>query len=80
MYIISNRVVDTINRLPDKDRLPISRALSANLLHGIPPESTLTPLQCIVYTMIRHYVKQDTERGATPAISCSFMPRGCAFG
>ncbi len=80
MYIISSRVVDTINRLPATDRGPIERALNAELLHGVPPEQSLTPVQCMVYAMIRFYVRQDTERGATPASSCSFMPCGHALG
>lgn len=80
MYIISSRVIDTINRLPANDRRSIERALHAELLHGIPPEQSLTPLQCMIYAMIRFYVRQDTERGAAPASSCSFMPCGCAFG
>ena len=42
MFIISPRVVNTINSLPVADREPISRALSREFILGEDPELTLT--------------------------------------
>lgn len=80
MFIISPRVVNTINALPAADREPISRALSREFILGEDPEQTLTPVQCMVYAMIRFYVNQDTERGLSLASSESFKPCGRALG
>ncbi len=60
--IISPRVIDTINSLSDTDRRPISNALSMEFILGQNPEDTLTPMQNVVYAIIRFYVVQDTRR------------------
>ncbi|MCM1521269.1 MAG: hypothetical protein NC039_01290 [Muribaculaceae bacterium] len=82
MFVISPRVVNTINSLPAEDRGPISRALSMDLILGESPEKTLTPVQCMVYAMIRFYVRQDTERsGRIGEVEReSFQPCRSAFG
>ena len=58
--VISPRVIDTLNSLPAHDREPISRALGMELFLGRTPEDTLTPMQCVIYAMIRQYVSQDS--------------------
>lgn len=68
--IISNRVIDTINSLKPSDRAPISNALSMEFILGRNPEETLTPMQCIIYAVIRFYVTQDNEREARKAAVC----------
>ena len=44
-FFISPRVIDTINSLPLVDRLPITNALSAELILGQDPTESLTPMQ-----------------------------------
>lgn len=61
-FVISPRVINTINSLPQGDRETISHALSMELFFGRDPEEGLTPIQCVVYAMIRQYVDQDTRR------------------
>lgn len=61
-FYISPRVIDTVSSLPEADRLAISAALSREFLLGGDPYSVLTPVQGMLYAMIRHYVQQDTER------------------
>lgn len=61
-FFISPRVIDTINSLPLVDRMPIINALSTELILGQDPTDTLTPMQNILYAMIKFYVKQDTDR------------------
>lgn len=61
-FIISPRVIDTINSLSNDDRAPISNALSREFILGQDPQELLTPTQSIIYAVIRFYVTQDTER------------------
>ena len=79
---ISPRVIDTVTSLPVDDRIPISNALSMEFILGIDPTDTLTPMQAMLYAMIKFYVTQDTERNrkATSPDSTSFEPCRCAFG
>ena len=67
-FIITPRVINTINALPATDREPISRALGNELFLGQAPESGLTPVQCVIYAMIRQYVSQDTYRASKLAM------------
>ncbi|MDE6860868.1 MAG: hypothetical protein K2J65_10710 [Duncaniella sp.] len=62
--IITKRVINTINSLSQADRTPISNALSMEFILGQNPEHTLTPMQNVLYSIIRYYVAQDTERKA----------------
>lgn len=77
-YIITPRVIKAINALPAQLRGPISNALSRDLLLGEAPETTLTPVQCMVYAMIRFYVRQDSER-ARKESAASLAASGVAF-
>lgn len=62
--IITKRVINTINSLSPADRAPISNALSMEFILGQNPEHTLTPMQNVLYSVIRFYVTQDTQRKA----------------
>lgn len=83
MFIITSRVVDAIRSLPASDRESISRALGNEFLLGLNPEELLTPVQAMVYAMIRFYVTQDTERAMSAgrvSEAASFHPCGRALG
>lgn len=60
--IISPRVIDTINSLQPTDRTPITNALSMEFILGQNPAGTLTPMQNIIYSVIRFYITQDSNR------------------
>ena len=64
-FFISSRVIDTVNSLSDNDRLAITTALSREFILGSDPYAELSPMQGMLYAMIRHYVEQDTERTHT---------------
>ena len=64
--IITKRVINTINSLSQADRTPISNALSMEFILGQNPEGTLTPMQNIIYAVIRFYVTQDSKRLSHP--------------
>ncbi|MCM1164033.1 MAG: hypothetical protein NC339_07290 [Muribaculaceae bacterium] len=62
MYVISSRVKNTLDALPATYREPIRQALEMDFVQGKNPETILTPIQGMVYAMIRFYVAQDTAR------------------
>lgn len=58
---ISPRVLDTINSLPDTDRKAIAGAIAGELILGSDATSELTPMQSLVFAIIRQYVTHDTN-------------------
>lgn len=61
----SPRVLDTINSLPDTDRKAIAAAIAGEFILGTDSSADLTPLQNLVFAIIRQYVKHDTHNLAT---------------
>ncbi|MDE5981679.1 MAG: hypothetical protein K2G92_01020 [Duncaniella sp.] len=61
-FVISPRVVNTINSLPAGEREVITTALAHELILGRDASELLSPFQGVVYAIIRSYVKQDTIR------------------
>ena len=57
-FIITPHVINTINSLPIDERIAITAAL------GTDPTPTLSPVQEIIFSMIKQYVRRDTERFA----------------
>ncbi len=60
--LISPRVIDTIKSLPTEEREAIASALAAELILGKDPDDSLNSFQSVLYSMVRFYVKHDTER------------------
>lgn len=65
-FVITPRVVNTIKSLPESIRGAIANALVSEMLLDQSPEEHLTPVQMMVYVMIRNYVERDS-RTACPA-------------
>lgn len=59
-FVISSHVINTINSLPEEERLAITTALAAEMILGINPCGQLSPMQEVLYTMIRQYIRKDT--------------------
>ena len=59
-FTISPRVIDTISSLPIEDRDVITTALARDLILGQDVTSSLSPMQAIVYAIVRFYVNQDS--------------------
>lgn len=59
---ISPRVINTINSLPEDDRIAVASAIAGELILGSQASGHLTPMQTLAYTIIRSYVKNDTYR------------------
>ena len=60
--VITPHVVDTINSLPADERGVISAALAQDFILGRDPSEMLTPIQRVIYAMIKSYVSRDTLR------------------
>lgn len=60
-FFVSNRVINTIQSLPEEDRIALSAALVGEMILGGEASTELTPIQALAYQIIRRYVKQDTR-------------------
>lgn len=57
--IISKRVIDTINALPFNEKKAITKALACELILGEDAAAELTPIQSMLYSIIKYYVRKD---------------------
>lgn len=60
--LFSSRVIDTIKSLPVVEREAIAFALVSELILDKDPDDSLNNFQSVLYSMVRFYVKHDTER------------------
>lgn len=63
--VISQHVVNTIQSLPQEERVVISNALVSEFILGENPESVLTPFQAMLYSVVRYYVKKDNAKSVS---------------
>lgn len=59
-FFISQHVIDTINSLPVEERVSISSALIGEFILGESPKNHLSPVEDMLYSIIKRYVEQDT--------------------
>ncbi|MCM1293926.1 MAG: DUF6291 domain-containing protein [Bacteroides sp.] len=62
-FVLSSKVINTIQALPAEERAKISMALAGDMLLGQNPRDVLTAAQMIIYTFIRFSIDRDTQRG-----------------
>lgn len=60
--ILSPRVINTINSLPDADRIAVANALTGEFILGTGTPADLTPLQTLAMAVIRQYVRHDSAK------------------
>ena len=60
--ILSSRVIDTINSLPEAERIAVASAISAQLILGADASSALSPIENMLFSMICSYVRHDTAQ------------------
>ncbi len=60
--IFSERVINTINSLPEEERLAVTSAVSCEFILGVPMEKGLTPTQQLLFAVIKSYIMRDTEK------------------
>lgn len=62
-FTVSQHVINTINALPVSERAAVATALTCEFMLGEDPTKSLSPLENMLYTIIRFYVVRDRERG-----------------
>lgn len=68
--LISSHVINTINSLPMDERVAVSSALIGEMILGhTPTEENLNPVETLLYTIIRQYVRQDSAKYANEHFS-----------
>lgn len=58
--LISPRVINTINSLPEEERIAVVSAFVGEMIMGVDVEDSLTPTQTMLYAVIKSYVQRDT--------------------
>ena len=62
--VITPHVINTINSLPMEERLAVTAALAGEMILGGKAQKDLTPMQEMIFSLIKSYVKRDSERAA----------------
>lgn len=60
--VITPHVINTINSLPEDERVAVASAFVSEIIMGVNPEESLSPLQKMLYSVIRFYVQQDSAK------------------
>lgn len=60
--VITPHVLNTLRALPLEERLSVASALAGEMLLGAGRCSNLTPEEDMIYSIIRFYVNQASER------------------
>ncbi|MBR3830594.1 MAG: hypothetical protein IKJ52_05020 [Muribaculaceae bacterium] len=60
--VISSHVINTINSLPKEEQITVASAFVSEMIMGENPEGELSPLQTMLYSVIRFYVQQDSAK------------------
>lgn len=60
--VLTPHVLNTINSLPEEERLAITCALAGEMILGTSIDKSLTPEQSMLYSIIRDYVRRDSYR------------------
>ncbi|MCM1071907.1 MAG: hypothetical protein NC210_09955 [[Clostridium] fimetarium] len=67
-FVITPHVLNTINSLPEQERLSIVCTLAGEMLLGIKRDEGLSPMEKVIYSIIRQYIERDTERVGSLAV------------
>lgn len=68
--VITPHVINTINSLPEEERVAVASAFVSEIIMGVNPEDSLSPLQKMLYSVIRFYVQQDSTKLSQKQQSC----------
>ncbi len=68
--VITPHVINTINSLPEDERVAVASAFVSEIIMGVNPEESLSPLQKMLYSVIRFYVQQDSAKLSQKQQSC----------
>lgn len=60
--VITPHVINTLKSLSGDEQLAIANALVQEMVLGEPKKMPLSPIQEMVYSIIKFYVRQDSHR------------------
>lgn len=58
--VLTPHVINTINSLPEEERVAVASAFVSEMIMGVNPDESLSPLQKMLYSVIKLYVQQDS--------------------
>lgn len=63
--VLTPHVINTINSLPEEERVAVASAFVSEMIMGVNPDESLSPLQKMLYSVIKLYVQQDSIKLST---------------
>lgn len=60
--VITPNVINTLRSLPYESRLSVASALAGEMLLGAGMSDNLDPEDSMIYSILRFYVRQESER------------------
>ena len=63
--VLTPHVINTINSLPEDERVAVASAFVSEMIMGVNPDESLSPLQKMLYSVIKLYVQQDSIKLST---------------
>lgn len=58
--VISPHVINTINSLPEEERVAVVTAFVGELIMGVNLQGKLSPIQSMLYSIVKSYVERDS--------------------
>lgn len=62
--VLPANVLDTLRALPYNERVAVASALAGDVLLGLETHVGLAPVEDMIYSILRFYVRQASERYA----------------
>ncbi len=59
--VLSRYVINTINSLPEEERLSIASALAGEMILGAKLTNELNPQEEMIYSVIRNFIMRDSH-------------------
>ena len=59
--VLSRYVINTINSLPENERLSIASALAGEMILGAKLTNELNPQEEMIYSVIRNFIMRDSH-------------------
>lgn len=59
--VLSRHVINTINSLPEEERLSIASALAGEMILGAKLTNELNPQEEMIYSVIRNFIMRDSH-------------------
>ncbi len=60
--VITPHVINTINALPEDERVAVASAFIGEMIMGVDIDGSLSPIQTMLYAVIKSYVQRDSYK------------------